>query len=215
MAAKELLLSPQLHCERLREKLFLPALAAHRLAQGGGSGLDVACSCFGGTLAFYLGEHEPKIAPVRLPRGLTVEVWSSLVESSTKGLLARVRALRQNNAIQYRTAMDAQARAAEAALSACRADDASGFLAALDAQRRALSTLGSAASAPIVTAEVENLAQKAEKLGAVVLPSGAGGGDIAIYVGFAPSHDLDAELCAQKHERLAGQLGADGVRRFD
>src|SRR5690606_33179773 len=68
-----------------RYRLFERALAAHRRAQGGGSGIDVAASTFGGTLQYQLpaplrtlaGHGSPRITPLPLPSNLHVEVWQS------------------------------------------------------------------------------------------------------------------------------------------
>jgi phosphomevalonate kinase len=212
LAARALEENPSLNDPELRNRLFSPALTAHRNAQGGGSGIDVASSCFGGTLAFFRGDGSPRLLPLLLPRGLTLEVWSSTVEASTPGLIAKVKALAQNNPTSYRKLIDAQAAAAQAALVASQTDDALGFITAIDAQRVALTNLGLTAGAPIVTLQVENLAKKAARLGAAVIPAGAGGGDIALYVGLEPSTSLDGPLLEQGHERLDLTLGVEGVR---
>lgn len=212
LAARTLEEDPSLNDPELRNRLFSPALTAHRNAQGGGSGIDVASSCFGGTLAFFRGDGSPRLLPLHLPQGLTLEVWSSTVEASTPGLIAKVKALAQNNPSSYRKVIDAQAAAAQSALLACQTNDALGFITAIDAQRVALTNLGRTAGAPIVTLQVENLAKQAARLGAAVIPAGAGGGDIALYVGRKPSTTLDGTLLEQGHERLDLTLGVEGVR---
>jgi phosphomevalonate kinase len=124
-----------------------------------------------------------------------------------------VNALAERDPARYRTTLDAQATAAHRALLACQLDDAEAFIAAIDAQRVALSDLGRAADANIVTAEVAALAKHAARLGATVIPAGAGGGDIALFVGREPSSLLDGALLEQHHERLALTLGVEGVHR--
>jgi phosphomevalonate kinase len=102
-----------------------------------------------------------------------------------------------------------------AGAGACRAvaaRSAAELVAAIRLQVEALGELGRCAEAPIVTEEVAELGQVAGRQGAVFGPSGAGGGDIAIYVGQAPS---SAELCELARARglwpLDVRLGARGL----
>ena len=74
----------------LAQRVFAPALSAHRIAQRGGSGIDVAASTFGGVLCFRQGAREgelPSHEQVKLPSGLHIRVWSSLVSASTADML--------------------------------------------------------------------------------------------------------------------------------
>ncbi|HEY4158183.1 MAG TPA: hypothetical protein VGM29_08800, partial [Polyangiaceae bacterium] len=106
----------------------------------------------------------------------------------------------------------AQSAASEAALHACKRADALGLIDALRAQALALGELGLAARIPIVTREVGELAELAQAAGAAFLPAGAGGGDIACYVGVNPA---SAEFGARATElglvRLTLALAARGV----
>jgi phosphomevalonate kinase len=213
LAARALDRAPETPPEELRRQLFLPALRAHQTAQGGGSGIDVASSCFGGTLAFHRGTDRPRVSPLTLPTGLCLEVWSSTTEASTAGLIASVKTFARAQPESYGPLITAQATAAEQALLACETNDPTRFLAALDAQRIALSHLGQASGTNIVTEQVEQLARVAAASGAVVIPAGAGGGDIALYVGYEPSTALDAALLTQRHQRLELSIGVDGVER--
>jgi phosphomevalonate kinase len=66
-----------------------------------------------------------------------------------------------------------------------------------------------------VTDAVRQLADVARRTGAVVLPSGAGGGDVALYVGFhSPATEL--RLMAQElgHHPLELALDARGVHEL-
>lgn len=211
LAARELLDSPPGSVSDLGSRVFEPALVAHRKAQGGGSGIDVAASCYGGSLVFQRGDTLPRLEPLTLPSGLTIEVWASDVEASTKDLIARVRSLRAQDPELYRTLLNRQADAAAEAVIACRENSPSLLVAALQAQRTALRELGQQAGAMIVTPEVEALALEASRLGAAVLPAGAGGGDIAIYVGLGPSDSMSDSILKWSHRRLRLRLGAPGV----
>jgi phosphomevalonate kinase len=212
LAANTLVDFPLTETAELRHQVFEPALKAHRKAQGGGSGIDVAASCFGGTLLFSRGEEVPSITSIQLPQGLVIEVWSSTLEASTSGLISKVKGLKTQDADLYTRLMGKQTSASEDAVAACLANSPERFIAALQAQYAALRNLGRAAAVSIVTEEVECLANHAARLGAAVIPAGAGGGDIALYVGFQPSTFLDTVLIEQKHCRLELTLGVEGVR---
>lgn len=188
------------------------AVQAHRQAQGGGSGIDVAASTFGGTFIYRLGPNGVNVQPIELPAQVTVELWTCPTSAATRELLAAVARLAHHSPEKYARWMGAQVLAAhDAALGAAR-QDARAFIAALRAQSRALSGLGDAAQVPIVTPELAELAPRAEAEGGVLLPAGAGGGDIALFVGNGPSSpDLRAALENHAHRRLTAELKAPGV----
>ena len=122
----------------------------------------------------------------------------------------RVRALRDRDAESYLELMGAQRDASERAERAVLKADAAGLLGALHAQRAALAALGRASGVPIVTAEAERLAKAAAP--AVVLPAGAGGGDMLLHVGFEPSSEPFRSLAAELGHRLVPlAIGARGV----
>jgi hypothetical protein len=78
---------------------------------------------------------------------------------------------------------------AELAIAARAGADAKTCGAFVDAGRatlRALTSLGEAANAPIVPEAFARLASAAEALGAAFLPSGAGGGDVGVFIGDGP-----------------------------
>jgi phosphomevalonate kinase len=188
------------------------AVLAHKKAQGGGSGVDVAASTLGGTFVYRLGPTGAGSRPVKLPADLQVEVWTCPTSASTRELLAAVARLAELAPPLHARWLGAQILAAnDAALSAERRD-AVGLISALRAQQRALSGLGQAAAVPIVTPELAALAAPAEAEGGVLLPAGAGGGDIALFVGRAPSTlALRASLENHAHRRLDIELSAPGV----
>ncbi len=190
-------------------RVHVRAQTAHRLAQGGGSGVDVSASAFGGTLIYRMGG---RCRSAKLPSGLSVEVWTCPTSASTRELIAAVNALGEQAPEQHATFLGAQTSAANAAALSVERQDAAGFLTALRAQQRALSGLGQAAGVPIVTPELGELAPRAETENGVLLPAGAGGGDIAIFVGRSPSTPgLRAALENHAHRLLAVELGAPGV----
>src|SRR5512133_3075221 len=184
LAALEVEARGPLHDLELREAVFNAALDAHREAQPGGSGIDVASAVRGGTILASLNVCGLKVAPIHFPRGLYSSVWFSGHSASTQALLGRIRAFQSEKPYEARRLLDAQASAA------------------MDA-----------AQAPVVTDEVRHLDERARKEAGVVLPAGAGGGDVAIFFGTAPpSGDWVRAAQAMGHVPLTGvSLGARGV----
>jgi phosphomevalonate kinase len=200
----------------LESAVFLPALAAHARAQGGGSGIDVAAAARGGTLIYTRGAGVPELRSVALPAGLQIETWWSGEAAVTASLVGLVRALAARDAVRYAALLGAQAAASHAAERALTAGDASGFISALRAQGSALRALGEAAGANIVTASAAALAAEAEQDGGAALPSGAGGGDVLIFVGLSPSSPRFRELAARhSHGLVPLALGARGVHAVE
>jgi phosphomevalonate kinase len=193
------------------------ALRAHQKAQGGGSGIDVAASTRGGTLiARRTGEGTLQIQELTPPRDLCIEAWASGVSASTPELLRAVARFRETRRREYDELMSALTAAAEraaAALSSARPD---ALIAELALQREVLARLGSAANVPIITPEVHELAEWAGRRGAAVLPSGAGGGDIVLWVCHQPSPSEFRELARNLgHRHIPLALHARGVFCFD
>jgi phosphomevalonate kinase len=199
----------------LASTVFPRALRAHAEAQGGGSGVDVAASAFGGTIAFRRGSERPEALAVKLPADLVFEVWWSGRPASTSELIARVRGLRERARGRYVRLIDTQAAAAlDAELALGRADSAA-FVRALDTQRQALDALGTAAGAPIVDDVARALGDAAATLGGAALPAGAGGGDVLVFAAHAPSPPEFAALARRSgYERLELALGARGVHVY-
>jgi phosphomevalonate kinase len=170
----------------LASRVFLRALEAHRKAQGGGSGIDVAASCHGGVLRCERRRSDGalELVPHRLPPGLVIEVWASPREGSTPELLSKVRALRERDPRLHGRVLSALGAASEAALAA---DDAAAFTTACARVMEGLDELGHESGAPIVTPDVRAFAEAARAAGGVVVPSGAGGGDVVLYVAGGPS----------------------------
>lgn len=192
------------------------ALVAHRKAQGGGSGVDVAASTLGGTFIYQLGPTGAVTRSVQLPADLCVEVWTCPTSASTRELLAAVARLAAVAPQLHARWLGAQILAAHRAAVSAERRQAAGLIAALRAQQRALLGLGQAAGVPIVTADLASLAPQAEGEGGVLLPAGAGGGDIALFVGRAPSTPaLRAGLENRAHRRLELELSAPGVQAAD
>ena len=192
-----------------RQALFEAALRAHREAQGGGSGIDVAASTFGGVLRFRRADDVPRVTPQALPVGVVISVFACDEPAVTASFVARVRHLATRAPLAFEPLMT---RAKAGAHATADATDVAAFLGGLDQQRRALFELGQAAEVPIFTPEVAELAELAEHDGSVFLPSGAGGGDIAFFAGRrAPSAAFEREAVKRGLLPLPLDLGAPGA----
>lgn len=170
-----------------RELTFELVRTAHRRAQGGGSGIDVAAATFGHTLLARIrseGDVSLELAP--LPSDLHFEVWSMENPATTADFVREVLALEQRAPDDFALLFGAQVGASHAAADALRIADSEQFVAALRAQRDALRALGDTAGVPIVLAPVVELGAHLPR-SACFLPSGAGGGDVTLYVGTEPS----------------------------
>jgi len=209
LAALELRHAPELDDESLARRVLRPALEAHRRAQGGGSGIDVIASTLGGTQRCVLVNGEPQPTSVSLPEGIFIEVWASARSASTATMLRHVAAFRDRSPDEHRALFSKLHEAAEHAASAT---SSGAFIEALRRQAELLARLGRAASAPIVTDDLEKLDTLARRDGGVMLPSGAGGGDVVLFVGPAPSGDeLQRAARHEGYDRLSLRLGARGV----
>ncbi|MSP24731.1 MAG: hypothetical protein EXR75_06110 [Myxococcales bacterium] len=202
----------------LAAHIFEGAVTSHRSAQRGGSGIDVAASCFGGVVACRLAPiaraAEPAkltASPHRLPEGLTLEAWLCPETSVTADMLARVRDFASRARASYCAAIERAVAAAEAAHDAKSLE---ALLVGLTEQWRWLAELGQQAGSPIVTPAVAELASAAARAGAAFGPSGAGGGDVALFAGnAASSEEFRAHASRLRLRRLELAFGARGVHR--
>ena len=201
-----------LSADDLRDAVLRPAILAHAAAQGGGSGIDVATSAYGGTIAAERRDDDLRVTPIRLPRDVHLEVWAAGQPASTPTLVAQVGELRDHQRATYDSLLSTLGRAARRAAEAATANRAADFLDALAAQARGLDALGIAADAPIVTPAVRELFETGRREGVVVMPSGAGGGDIAIFAAaHPPSTTLEGLAIERGLSRLRLRLEARGV----
>jgi phosphomevalonate kinase len=171
----------------VRTEIFERARAAHAEAPWGSSGVDVAASVHGGVLRFGLGPGAAaSIRPVALPGALFVDAFWSGQSARTSDLRAAVDALRARDSRLYGRRIGTIADAAERAAIALDDGDPNAFLAAAGETGEGLSALGRDADAPIVPPRVVQLAEAAAHEGAIFMPSGAGGGDVAVFLSARP-----------------------------
>ena len=172
----------------VRQAIFRGAREAHARVQAGGSGVDVAASTYGGALRYALpnggrNQELPDFRSVTLPPGLVMEVFWSGMSARTSVLRAQVDALLERDRLTYGLRMGALGEAAMSAAAAVDAGDVRAFIAAATKTAFGLEALGADAKAPIVPPSYAELARVAEGESAAFLPSGAGGGDVAVYLG--------------------------------
>lgn len=188
--------------------IFPWALRAHRKAQGGGSGIDVAASTFGGVLGFRLEEDgAPALAPRSLPPGIFLECWSHPFAAKTSEFITRVFALESVDGAAFHRHLSAQTEASANLDRALSETNWALCREALGAQVDVLSALGDLAQVPIVLPEVRQLGALLGR-GAVLLPAGAGGGDLSCYFGTEPSPPEFRQM-AQTHGMTQIELGLD------
>ncbi len=216
LAALELAVEPALTDDALCARVYDRAFQAHRAAQGGGSGVDVAASAHGGVLSARRHAGALELSRLELPKALCFEVWACSGAASTAAFLARIAEFAARDPVLHAARIGAQADAAESALSAAERGHAADFVAAIARQVTALTALGQSAGVSIVTPELAELARLADAHRAAFLPAGAGGGDVAYWVGASPP---TAEFAARARElglsRLQLSLGARGVHAAD
>lgn len=213
LAAVTLEQHPALGPSDLAERVWEPALVAHRTAQGGGSGIDVVTSAFGGTRRCWLQGEKLRSTAHTLPDGLSVELYAAQKSASTPKMLTLVRAWAQRAPEVYRETMDDLKAASVRAAHAMTLDS---FVQSISQQMTHLTRMGDACGAPIVPSFLRSLASRALDDGVAVHPSGAGGGDIVLCMG-------SEEGCRRQRtalekaglDRLAIRIGAPGVHRVE
>jgi phosphomevalonate kinase len=197
----------------VRDRIFRIARDAHARAQRGGSGVDVAASVYGGVLEYATGDQPSGgiVRPRDLPDPLSVVVYDSGTSARTSDLVARVGDLRGRGGAERLFARLREVAFEAVAFVVDR--NGPGFVAAVRAFGRALDDLGRAAFAPIVPVAFAELGERACGEGAAFVPSGAGGGDVAVWIGLAPpSADFAAHAARLSMQPLALAIDHGGLR---
>jgi phosphomevalonate kinase len=164
------------------DEIFARALEAHRLAQGGGSGIDVAASTYGGALAFRVGERPRTLGPSPVP----LEVYFSGRSASTPDLLRALAGFRATDAARarvYARCMAEIAARSQDVLAAWTAQQGPALIDAWHHYAAALELLGRESDAGILPSDFAMLMQAARNDGCAFFPAGAGGGDVGVLAG--------------------------------
>jgi phosphomevalonate kinase len=197
----------------VRSNIFWRARDAHARVQGGGSGVDVAASTYGGVLRYSLHAGKPWILHSRFPDDLVLSVWFSGASARTSDLLAQVAELRSSDPDAHRRHMIDVGSAAETAAEKFEAGSLREFVVAARAVGASLERLGDAADANIVPLAFKRLAVAAQEEDAAFLPSGAGGGDVGIFLGVAkPTESFIKRATALGMQAIEIGLDHRGVR---
>jgi phosphomevalonate kinase len=198
-----------------RRALFDLADEAHAEAQGTrGSGVDVACSVYGGALRFQRKEGRADIQPVELPEGVQLTFLWAGQPASTAQLIGRVKAFAESAPAKHEAAIGRLLSQAHAFAAAVADDDAAALVRAADAYGIAMGALGDAAGSTIVTRPHAQLAELARRHGGAAKPSGAGGGDlgVAFTIGAEATAKLHADARAAGLILLSLDAPAPGLR---
>lgn len=207
--------------------IYRLAQTVHRGVQGTGSGADIAASSLGGALA-YRWLSDRALAPLDgmpaadgaghaedLPTtyGPIHAVWSG-DSASTVRLVDVVTRWSARDPAGHARRMADLGFAARAGIDAWREGDRRGVAAAADAGRIAIDALGRDAGADLCTATHHDLHRIAQRRGAGVKPTGAGGGDLAWIYATDPADEAAAAkaLRAEGHAVFAFEI-APGVER--
>jgi phosphomevalonate kinase len=196
----------------VRAAIFRAVRSGHARSQGGGSGVDVAAAVHGGILRYAIsgGGADASVKPVELPRGLAFAAFWSGTSARTSELRARVDALGE---LARRPLFAALHATSVAAAGAVEVGDLAVFVDAAQQFGRSLESLGRAADAPIVPPAFAELAALASDEQAAFYPSGAGGGDVGVWLGSsAPSASFLARAASLSMSRLALGFDRGGVR---
>jgi phosphomevalonate kinase len=213
LAADALLRGEDLAAPAVRAGIFGKARDAHARVQSGGSGIDVAASVYGGVLRYAVTPEGPVIRAVALPPGIVLAAFFSGVIARTSELRARVEAKRKERPDAFAALGTSMAHAATDAADALECADAAAFVSLAATYGTLLAELGRLSDALIVAPAVAELGALADRYTAAFLPSGAGGGDVAVWIGPAPpprAFVLRAEALALTSLPLSVDLG--GVR---
>lgn len=174
-----------------RAEIARVARRGHRIAQGGGSGVDVLASALGGVVSARFPRGLDDDGEVGAHPGFGAIPWAVLwsgTPARTSEMIGRVDGFRASDPAGFEAVLDAIEGATGALDASLRAGDARAAVRAVAEHCRAMAELGDRAGAPVVTEPMRQLAARAEPVGAAVKPSGAGGGDVVIAV----AQDADA-----------------------
>lgn len=209
LAARELVRGADLSDAKVRTALFERARVAHASAQGGGSGVDVAASVHGGVLEYVPGSAKR----CALPADTRISVFACGTSARTSELRGQVDRLAAVNPSKHRSCIDELEVIAHEAADGVRRGSRDDLVSAMRRAARALARLGVAASAPIVPDGFDKLETAAAAEGAAFCVSGAGGGDVAVFVGSAkPSAAFLASARAHGLFEIDVDLDEKGVR---
>ncbi len=198
----------------VRDRVFRCAYEGHASVAPQGSGVDVACSTYGGFLRFTRTGTKTGVEPLAVPQGLAIRLIWTGQPARTSDLVARVKQFEAARPTAHRQVMARLAEAAEAFVEAFRTGNAVTVVACAGAYGEAMATLGEHAGAPIVEARLRRTAELAAQFSGSAKPCGAGGGDVAVafFTDEAATGSFEAACANEGLRPVDVQWGAEGVR---
>lgn len=197
----------------VRSRIFRRARESHARVQGGGSGVDIAASTYGGVLRYTLHANRPWILESTLPEGLVISGFFSGKSARTSDLLAQVAQLKERDPEAHSRVFGNLGYAAELAAKLMESGSVREFVGAVGLFLESLEELGELAEAPIVPLTFKRLAIIAAEEGGVFLPSGAGGGDVGVFLGATePSENFRSRAKVLGMQPLAIGIDRHGLR---
>ena len=189
-------------------------LPIYRDGQGGqGSGIDLACSIFGGLIDFESGSAGPEVDPCERPDGLELLfVWTGQ-SASTPELLASYRAWQRRSPERFARWLEEASSNLDRVRRALAVGDGSALVELFRAYGRAMSTIGGFMGVDLTPGVHRALMDQADRFGLAAKPSGAGVGDLALVAGTDPRAmaRMRQWLSDQGHPVLALSPAREGV----
>ncbi len=188
------------------EETLSVAIDGHREATGGGSGIDVAASFYGGVM--IAGKQPGPVVPLPSRLG-KLHCWA-LYSGDSASTSALVSACQR--CANWREHVRVLGLLAEEGINAYERREELRFLSVVARYGRAMAALGRDAGVAVVTEPIEAIMRKAGELGGAAKPSGAGGGDIV--VAFGHDEDMGAKIAAATGTDLLDlQVERNGLTR--
>ena len=155
------------------EEIWSSARRAHEAMQGG-SGVDIAASCFGGLLKYRRHDEFPP-ATIHWPESISFGIYFSGVSANTRSAIEEA-----DQSGRSASSWDDLISAAADSATAWQEGDAANILSSMRRYTRQLADFDIATDAGIFSVGHEALCTAGEALGIVYKPCGAGGGDCGI-----------------------------------
>lgn len=206
-AVLTLAISEILNLNLTADERFNLAKSAHRKAQGGGSGGDVAASTFGGAISISQDGRQT----ATLPSDLEILAVATGDGSETANFIAEIERFEQSQPETFQADIDTLIELSHLTTeSISRADS---FMNLADRYFLALEKLGADSKVGIVTSEHSRLRALAAEAGAVFKTSGAGGGDLGlVFATRSNSDNVKTALTSAGVQFIPIPLSREGAR---
>ena len=221
-----------------KESIFKLACIAHFLGQGKvGSSFDVAASTFGGLLKYTkfdakwlekelagksiaetVEEEWPSLSfeNLSVPKNFCFVVGFSGKSASTKELVEKMKAFKENDKESYQKIMNSIKGVTEQMANAIKKNDSQKVMQLVHENRKLLKELAQNSGNDLETKELTEIIETANNAGGAAKFSGAGGGDCAIAVCF--DRKIQKKIMQALKEKnitlIKAEISLDGVRKI-